>query len=248
MSLLEANHVMKEYSLGKVKVQALKDLNLSVSEGEFLCIMGPSGSGKTTLLNMMGLLDTPSNGEILLNERSTSGLTYQEAAKLRSHYVGFIFQSFNLFPVLSAFENVEYPLLFLPLSKRERRDRVWEALSDVQLREVALHRPDELSGGQRQRVAIARAIVNRPKLVMADEPTANLDSASTENVISLMQRLNQKNKTTFVFSTHDPRVMHHATRIVTLKDGAILKDQREKNEERPSEGVSVFPPRTLRSL
>ena len=138
--------------------------------------------------------------------------------------MGFIFQSFNLFPVLNAFENIEYPLLFQPLTAKERRDRVWEALSQVQLREVALHRPDELSGGQRQRVAIARALVSRPHLIMADEPTANLDSASAESVMNVMQNLNKTLKTTFVFSTHDPRVTHHATQRINLRDGVVEEE------------------------
>lgn len=224
-TIIEARGVVKEYSLGKVTVTALKKLDLKVRSEEMLCIMGPSGSGKSTLLNLLGLLDYPTAGEILLHNTPTHQLPYAEAAKLRSQYLGFIFQSFNLFPMLNAFENIEYPLLFLPLSQEERRDRVWEALTDVQLREVALHRPDELSGGQRQRVAIARSIVTHPHLIIADEPTANLDSESAENIMSVMQRLNKNRKTTFIFSTHDPRVIHHSTRIVRLSDGAIHHDQ-----------------------
>jgi putative ABC transport system ATP-binding protein len=219
--IIEARDVFKEYILGKIKVKALWHLDLTIDHGEFLCIMGPSGSGKTTLLNLIGLLDSPSGGEIYLNGAATQHLSYSEAAKLRTSFLGFVFQSFNLFPVLNAFENVEYPLLFHPLSKKERQDRVWQALSDVQLREVAMHRPDELSGGQRQRVAIARALVTHPLLILADEPTANLDSASAEAVISVMQKLHEKRGTTFVFSTHDPRVMKHASQIVYLKDGRI---------------------------
>jgi len=219
--LMEAVDVVKEYELGKVKVKALQKVNLKIYKGEFLCIMGPSGSGKTTLLNLLGLLDDPTSGQILLEGKPTDHLSYAQTARLRTHFLGFIFQSFNLFPVLNAYENIEYPLLFFPFSAEERRDRVWEALSDVQLREVALHRPDELSGGQRQRVAIARALVTRPLLIMADEPTANLDSASAESVMALMQKLNKEHKTTFIFSTHDPRVTHHATQIVHLRDGAI---------------------------
>lgn len=224
MSILETRELVKEYRLGQVWVHALKGVNLSIERGEFVCIMGPSGSGKTTLLNLLGLLDTPNSGEILLQGRPTQGLPYKESAKLRSEFLGFVFQSFNLFPVLNAFENVEYPLLFHPLTKKQRRERVWQALSDVQLREVALHRPDELSGGQRQRVAIARALATHPLLVFADEPTANLDSDSAEAVMAAMQRLNQNRKTTFVFSTHDPRVMHHAHRILRLCDGVIQKE------------------------
>jgi putative ABC transport system ATP-binding protein len=221
MSLIEVREVVKEYRVGKVAFQALRGLSLEAREGEFLCIMGPSGSGKTTLLNLVGLLDTPSAGEIFLEGKATRSLSYGRAAELRRHFLGFIFQSFNLFPVLNAFENVEYPLLFLPLTKEERRKRVWQALSDVQLREVALQRPDEMSGGQQQRVAIARAIVTHPRVILADEPTAHLDSESAETVISVMQELNRKLKATFLFSTHDPRIMHHATRVVRIKDGVI---------------------------
>jgi len=190
-----------------------------------ICIMGPSGSGKSTLLNLLGLLDSPSGGDILIQDRSTLGLSYAESAALRSHFLGFIFQSFNLFPVLTAFENIEYPLLFLGLSKKECQERVWQALADVQLREVALQRPDELSGGQRQRVAIARALVTRPMLIIADEPTANLDRASAETVMEVMQRLNRERGTTFIFSTHDPRVVHHATRIVEINDGVLQEKE-----------------------
>lgn len=222
--IIQANDVVKEYPMGKITVMALKKLNVTIHSAEMLCIMGPSGSGKSTLLNLLGLLDIPTAGEVLLHGIPTHHLTYAKAAKMRSQYLGFIFQSFNLFPMLNAFENIEYPLLFLPLNKKERRDRVWEALSDVQLREVALHRPDELSGGQRQRVAIARALVTHPLLIIADEPTASLDSQSAEAVMAAMQRLNKTRNTTFIFSTHDPRVMHHATRIVRLSDGVIQHD------------------------
>src|SRR5262245_3964447 len=221
MSLIEAKEVVREYRVGKVAFQALRRLDLEVREGEFLCLMGPSGSGKTTLLNLVGLLDTPNSGEVFLEGKATRTFSYRQAADLRRHFFGFIFQSFNLFPVLNAYENVEYPLLFLPLSKEERRQRVWQALTDVQLREVAFQRPDEMSGGQQQRVAIARAVVTRPRVILADEPTAHLDSESAEVVISVMQELNRKSKATFLFSTHDPRIMHHATRVVRIKDGVI---------------------------
>ncbi|HSA58281.1 MAG TPA: ABC transporter ATP-binding protein [bacterium] len=223
-TIIQSNDVVKEYQMGKITVMALKKLNIAIASSEMLCIMGPSGSGKSTLLNLLGLLDFPTAGEVLLHGIPTHRLSYAKAAKLRSQYLGFIFQSFNLFPMLNAFENVEYPLLFLPFTRQERRDRVWEALSDVQLREVALHRPDELSGGQRQRVAIARALATHPLLILADEPTANLDSESAEAVMAAMHRLNKARHTTFVFSTHDPRVMHHATRIVRLSDGVIQHD------------------------
>jgi len=221
MTILDVKNVHKDYPIGKLLVRALNGVNLTIQTGEFLCVMGPSGSGKTTLLNLIGLLDEPSSGEIQLQGKSTSHLSYKEAAKIRSHFLGFIFQSFNLFPVLNSYENIEYPLLFHPLNKKERELRVWTALEELGIKEVAKHRPDELSGGQRQRVAIARALVTRPLLILADEPTANLDSQSANAVISAMQRLHKEHQTTFIFSTHDPRVMEHAHRIVNLKDGVI---------------------------
>ena len=224
MAVLETREVRKEYYRGKETIPVLHQISFGIEVGEMVCIMGPSGSGKSTLLNLLGLLDTPSSGEILIQGKSTRGLSYAETADLRSQFLGFIFQAFNLFPVLSAFENVEYPLLFQPLKAEERQERVWKALGDVQLREVALQRPDELSGGQRQRVAIARALVTRPSLILADEPTANLDRHSAETVMSVMQRLNRESGTTFIFSTHDPRVVHHASRIVEIQDG-ILHEQ-----------------------
>jgi len=224
MLILKTEALAKHYILGKVKVPALKNLNMEIHAGEMISLLGPSGSGKTTLLNLLGLLDRPSSGRICLKDRPTESLNYQEMAKLRSEFLGFIFQSFNLFPVLNAFENIEYPLLFLSLSKKERQKRVWDALSEVQLREVALHRPDELSGGQRQRVAIARALVTQPLLILADEPTANLDSHSTETVMSVMQRLNRTKHTTFIVSTHDPRVIQYVTRVVKIGDGVIKDD------------------------
>ncbi len=221
MYILEAKEVVKEYLLGKVTVPALRTLNLQISPGEMLCIMGPSGSGKTTLLNLLGLLDTPTAGQILLQGTPTQHLDYKQGAKLRSQFLGFVFQSFNLFPVLNVSENIEYPMLYLPISPKVRSDRIDRALKDVQLQEVALHRPDELSGGQRQRVAIARALVTHPVVIFADEPTANLDSVTAENIMQVMKRINQNYQTTFVFSTHDPRVVKHASRIVRLSDGVI---------------------------
>lgn len=221
MAVIETKKLVKDYQLGKLTVSALKGIDLQVEYGEFLCLMGPSGSGKTTLLNLIGMLDTPTSGEILVHNVPAHFMNYQQGSEFRKLHLGFVFQSFNLFPVLNAFENVEYPLLFFPLAKKERRDRVWEMLGEVRLREVAFHRPDELSGGQRQRVAIARALVTHPLLILADEPTANLDGESTEIIVSLMQELNRKHRTTFIFSTHDPRVVKHAHRIVRLQDGRI---------------------------
>lgn len=221
MKILRAEKLRKEYLLGKCRVRALRGLDLDIHSGEMVCVMGASGSGKTTLLNLLGLLDTPTSGTVWLQNRPTQNLSYREAARLRSRFLAFIFQSFNLFPVLSAFENVEYPLLFHPLPSRERRERVWRALEAVGLLDAASQRPDELSGGQRQRVAIARALVTRPLLILADEPTANLDAESAETVMAAMRRLNLEHRTTFIFSTHDPRVVHHATRVVEISDGVI---------------------------
>lgn len=227
MIVIEAKDVEKDYALGKLSVRALRHINLQVSRGEMLCITGPSGSGKTSLLSLMGLVDVPTSGEILLQGMHTHNLPYAKAARIRRYSLGFIFQSYNLFPVLNAFENVEYPLLFFPFSKKERRDRVWRAMTEVQIREVALQRPNELSGGQQQRVAIARALVTDPLMILADEPTANLDSESAEAVMTAMKRINDNLKTTFVFSTHDARVMKYATRVVSLRDGSI---QNRKDE------------------
>lgn len=221
MGILEVENLYKEYPLGKVKVRALNGVNLAVEAGEFLCIMGPSGSGKTTLLNLIGLLDQPTSGSIYLKGKPTRDLSYNEAADIRCQFLGFIFQSFNLFPVLNSFENIEYPLLFQSITKKEREKRIWSAMEELGIEEVAKHRPDELSGGQRQRVAIARALVTHPLLILADEPTANLDSKSAEAVIGAMQGLHERHQSTFIFSTHDPRIKAHAHRIVNIQDGVI---------------------------
>lgn len=237
MSLIKAQSVVKEYEVGKIRTRALRGVNLTVDKGEFLCIMGPSGSGKTTLLNIVGLLDEPTAGQVLLHDEPTAHLSYAEAARIRRECIGFIFQSFNLFPILSAFENVEYPLIFDGMPRQERAERAMQALADVQLSEVAAHRPNELSGGQQQRVAIARALVTHPLFVLADEPTANLDSEATEVIMNIMQQMNREHHTTFIFSTHDPRVMHHATRIIRLNDGMIEHDEPKTNLK------NIFPQR-----
>jgi putative ABC transport system ATP-binding protein len=193
-----------------------------VEEGEFLSIAGPSGSGKTTLLNLVGCVDTPTSGTVVVNGQDTSRLPERALTDLRLRTIGFIFQSFNLVSVLSVFQNVEFPLLLQgALSKPERARRVLELMEAVGLSEHTRHRPSELSGGQRQRVAIARALVTRPKLVLADEPTANLDSQTGENIIDLMREMNRRDGTTFIFSTHDPKVMSHANAIVRIADGRI---------------------------
>ena len=219
MSLVAVKDVSKTYRLGTQTVTALAGVSMSVEVGEFLAVAGPSGSGKTTLLNLIGCLDTPTRGEVEIDGERASALSAGRRADLRARKLGFIFQTFNLIPVLTAWENVEYPLL---LTKR-RGDgaRVRAMLEHVGLADRARHRPPELSGGQQQRVAIARALVTEPALVLADEPTANLDSKTGHEIVELMRRLNRERRTTFVFSTHDPRIMTVADRVVEIRDGCL---------------------------
>jgi len=221
--VVRIEHVYKDYLLGEQKVQALKDITLSFDPGVFLAIAGPSGSGKTTLLNLIGCIDTPTSGKIYINEQDVSGRTPDQLADLRAHTIGFIFQTFNLLPVLSAAENVEYPLLHRrDLSPAERQKRVAFFLDVVGLSKFASHRPNQLSGGQRQRVAIARALAIRPAIVLADEPTANLDHKTGEEILLLMKSINRSSlRTTFIFSTHDKRVIAKADRLVRIEDGEI---------------------------
>jgi putative ABC transport system ATP-binding protein len=212
--------VAKDYPLGKTVVHALRDIDLTIETGEFTTIAGPSGSGKTTLLNLIGCIDVPTRGVVRIDGRSTSDLDDHQLTDLRLHTIGFIFQSFNLIAVLDLFQNVEFPLLLKGgLTKKERRERVEEMVQEVGLTEQIHQRPNELSGGQRQRVAIARALVTRPKLVLADEPTANLDSKTGASIVELMKEINTLHDTTFLFSTHDPHVMEHADRVIELVDG-----------------------------
>jgi len=221
--IVEVESVAKVYELGKTEVHALRGVDLRVERGEFLSIAGPSGSGKTTLLNLVGGVDVPSSGSVRVDGEDTSRLSERALTSLRLHHIGFIFQTFNLVAVLDVFQNVEFPLLLLGgMTAGERRARVDSLLEAVGLREHARHRPSELSGGQRQRVAVARALVTRPPLVLADEPTANLDSRTGGTIIDLMREMNLKDGTTFVFSTHDPKVMAHASAVVRLEDGRIV--------------------------
>jgi putative ABC transport system ATP-binding protein len=223
MSIVSVQDVSKDYLLGKAVVPALRGVTLEVEDGEFLSIAGPSGSGKTTLLNLIGCVDTPTGGTVRVNGRDTATLSERSLTDLRLHTIGFIFQSFNLVQVLSVFQNVEFPLLLQGgLSRRERERRVLALLEAVGIGGHARHRPGELSGGQRQRVAVARALVTRPALVLADEPTANLDSRTGANIIDLMRDLNRREGTTFLFSTHDPKVMSHASTIVRIADGQLV--------------------------
>ncbi|MCX7670524.1 MAG: ABC transporter ATP-binding protein [Anaerolineae bacterium] len=222
MSLVRIEGVSKEYPLGEQRVTALHDITLSVEEGAFLAIAGPSGSGKTTLLNIIGCIDLPTRGRVYIDGREVSGRSPDDLADLRARSIGFIFQTFNLFPVLTAAENVEYPLLQLPeLDAAQRHKRVKKFLRLVGLEKQADQRPNQLSGGQRQRVAIARALAIHPRLVLADEPTANLDSKTGTSILELMRRINRELGTTFIFSTHDRRVMAMADRLVRIEDGHL---------------------------
>src|SRR5450631_2533355 len=215
--------VHKDYSLGKTVVPALRGVSLDVGAGEFISIAGPSGSGKTTLLNLIGCVDVATRGTVVVAARNTAELSERELTSLRLNTIGFIFQSFNLVPVLSVFQNVEFPLLLQrKLDKAERKKRVMALLEQVGIASHADHRPSGLSGVQRQRVPVARALVGSPQIVLADEPTANLDSVTGEHIIDLMKELNQRDGTTFIFSTHDARVMSHANAIVRLEDGKIV--------------------------
>jgi putative ABC transport system ATP-binding protein len=235
--IVSVKNATKDYALGKVTVPALRGVTLDVAEGEFLSIAGPSGSGKTTLLNLIGCVDTPTGGTVEVGGRETRKLSERALTDLRLNTIGFIFQSFNLVAVLSVFQNVELPLLLQrKLGKSERSARVTALLERVGLGEHAAHRPSELSGGQRQRVAIARALVTRPQLVLADEPTANLDSVTGQNILDVMKELNRTERTTFIFSTHDAKVMANATTVVRLADGKLV--DRLSGPEAVKAGVS----------
>ncbi len=221
--IVAAQDVAKVYQLGKTEVHALRHVDLVVQRGEFLSIAGPSGSGKTTLLNLVGGVDVPTSGTVWVDGEDTSRLTERALTRLRLDHIGFIFQTFNLVAVLTVFQNVEFPLLLQGrMTAAERERRVNELLESVGLADHARHRPSELSGGQRQRVAVARALVARPPLVLADEPTANLDSKTGGTIIDLMREMNRRDGTTFIFSTHDPKVMAHASAIVRLEDGRVV--------------------------
>lgn len=222
--IVTLENVSKVYPLGKLEVRALSDVNMTITPGEFTTIAGPSGSGKTTLLNLVGCVDTPTAGRVVVDRRDTGTLSDTKLTKLRLQVLGFIFQSFNLIGVLDAFQNIEFPLLLQgKLSRRERGIRVNDLLEKVGLHEHGHHRPNELSGGQRQRVAIARALVTHPKIVLADEPTANLDSATGSQIVDVMKAINTEQGTTFIFSTHDTRVMAHADRVIQLEDGRVAE-------------------------
>ena len=224
--IVEIKHLVKKFPVGNRFFTALNDVNLTFGEGEFAGLVGPSGSGKTTLLSIIGTLDKPSEGEVTVLGRNVNNLTPSEAAQLRKEEMGFIFQSYNLLPVYTVFENVEFPLLLLNMSSEERKKRVLETLDWLGLSSKVNSRPPQLSGGESQRVAIARAMVKRPKLVLADEPTANLDSDNSHNILRMMVKLNEELKTGFIFATHDEKVIGYLRRIIHLEDGAVAKDER----------------------
>jgi len=217
--------VSKTYLQGKLVVAALQDIDLSVQAGAFVALAGPSGSGKTTLLNLIGSLDSPDSGQIVVNGQDYSSLSPAQMAELRLQSIGFVFQSYNLIPVLTAIENVEYVMLLQSVPKEQRRQRALKVLEEVGLQGMEERRPAELSGGQQQRVAVARAVASNPSIVLADEPTANLDSSTGEGLLGMMKDMNQKSGVTFIFSTHDQMVMDFANRVVTIRDGRIMNDQ-----------------------
>jgi len=223
MNVVELKDVKKYYMLGQTRVDALRGVSMSIGQGEFLAIAGPSGSGKSTMLNMFGCIDLPSEGSVRIDGTETEKMTDKELTRYRRTKISFIFQSFNLIPVLNVYENIEFPLLLQKtLTKKERSERVLKAVEDVGLLDRMKNKSMELSGGQRQRVAIARALVTKPLIVLADEPTANLDSKTGRRIIELMRSINETEKTTFVFSTHDAHIMNEARRVVRILDGRIV--------------------------
>jgi len=223
-AIVKLEEVSKVYQDGKVAVSALRGIDLELQKGEFVAVAGPSGSGKTTLLNIIGGLDKPTTGNVFLEEKPLGAMSRGELSRLRLHRIGFIFQSYNLVPVLTAYENAEFVLLLQKRPGEERRKRVVNLLEEVGLSGLENRFPREMSGGQQQRVAIARSIASEPALVLADEPTANVDSQTASELLDLMEKLNQENEVTFLFSTHDPAVMERARRLIRLKDGRIEKD------------------------
>lgn len=224
MEVAKIENATRVYKVGTVETQALRGVNLAIESGEFTALVGPSGSGKTTLLQLIGCLDRPSSGHVYINGKDVSNLNRNQRADMRRGTIGFIFQFFALIPTLTAYENVEMPLLLNGHTSKERRDRVTELLDAVGLADRANNRPDQMSGGQQQRVAVARALAPQPTLILADEPTANLDTTNGEQVMEIMTKLNQETGVTFVFATHDPRVIKYARRVVTLRDGVVVAD------------------------
>jgi putative ABC transport system ATP-binding protein len=234
-SIVILEKISKSYPMGEITVDALKEISIELNEGEFISVAGPSGSGKTTMMNIIGLIDRPTAGNVYMEGQKVEYVNARELTRLRREFIGFVFQSFNLLPVLSVFENIELPLLIggnnlsgsKQLSKNERKDRVEYFLEEVGLADRRNHKPPELSGGQQQRAAIARAMVTKPRLVIADEPTANLDSANGERILELMKKVNREEGTTFLFSTHDPDIWKMADHILFLRDGMVESEQKK---------------------
>jgi len=224
MEVTRVENATRSYKIGNVETQALRGVSISIENGEFTALVGPSGSGKTTLLQLIGCLDQPTSGKVFINGKDVTGLNRNQRADLRRGTIGFIFQFFALIPTLNAYENIEMPLLLDHQNPADRKARITELLAAVALSDRAHHRPDQLSGGEQQRVAIARALATRPTLVLADEPTANLDTKNGEQVMEIMTRLNKETGVTFVFATHDPRVIKYARRVVTLRDGLVAEN------------------------
>lgn len=230
-TIVEVKNLVKKFPVGAGFFTALNGVNLTFTEGEFAGLVGPSGSGKTTLLNIIGSLDVPTEGEVVVLGKSVGNLSAKQAAQLRKEELGFVFQSYNLLPVYTVFENVEFPLLMLNMSAEERKSRVLETLEWVGLSDKIKSRPAQLSGGECQRVAIARAMVKRPLLVLADEPTANLDSKNSHNILKTMLKLNEELKTTFIFATHDEKVISYLKRIIRMEDGKVIQDDRQQTTD-----------------
>jgi putative ABC transport system ATP-binding protein len=224
-AIITTRNLVKQYPVGRGSFTALKDVNLVIERGEFVGLVGPSGSGKTTLLNIIGALDHPTTGEAIVVGRSTGELNHRESARLRNEHIGFIFQTYNLLPVYTVYENVEFPLLLLGMDTHERREAIHRALEWVGLMDKIRSRPAQLSGGESQRVAVARAMVKQPEIVLADEPTANLDAENSHNILAMMAKLNREIGTTFVFATHDEKVIGYLRRKITLNDGMIAADE-----------------------
>lgn len=231
MPIISLNKVKKTYLLGSTEVHAVRGVDLEISQGDFVSIAGPSGSGKSTILNMIGCIDTSSSGSVVIDGTSITDMNDRDITSLRHRTLGFIFQSFNLIPVLDVYENIEFPLLIgeTVISKAERQEWIKFLIDEVGLSQWTRHRSNELSGGQRQRVAIARALATKPKIVLADEPTANLDSATGESIIELMKKMNKEFGTTFIFSTHDQKIVDIADHVIQLRDGLVASDSRKEN-------------------
>ena len=227
MNVVELKELVKTYRQGSIDVYALRGVDLTIEKGEFAALCGPSGSGKTTTLNLIGALDTPTAGKVILEGKDLGGLSRSTLSRMRRDRIGFVFQAYNLIPVLSAYENTEIVMALKGVAKSERRKRVLDLLKDVGLEGMEKRRPDQLSGGQQQRVAIARAIAAEPAVVLADEPTANVDSETADNLLKIMEQLNRERGVTFLFSTHDPRVMERARRIIRMQDGTIASDEKK---------------------